>query len=262
MCFSINFKFNLMKKLLMFTLIAFSVTKLWSQDPFLFEEQKPVEDRNFRIPLIGETAPSFIAQSTNGEIKFPDDYGRNWKILFSHPQDFTPVCTTELLELANLQSQFDKLGVKVVAISTDRLTTHEQWKKAMESLMYKDRQAVKIEFPLVADEDLAVSKEYGMIHPETNTTRSVRGVFIIDPDNVIQAIYFYPMSVGRNTDELVRMVTALERTHSDKVMTPANWKAGDDVLVPTIPKATATKEELASEGLYNLSWFMWYKKAN
>src|SRR5512140_2081225 len=205
-----------MKKLLIICVMVFSVTKLWSQDPFLFDPSKPAEDRNFRVPLIGERAPSFKAETTNGEIKFPDDYGKSWKILFSHPQDFTPVCTTELLEFANLQSQFEKLGVKLVAVSTDQLSTHEQWKKAMESLVYKDRSNVKIDFPMVADEDLAVSKKYGMIHSSSNTTKDVRGVFIIDPDNIIQAIYFYPMQVGRNIDELVRMVTALERTHSDK----------------------------------------------
>jgi peroxiredoxin (alkyl hydroperoxide reductase subunit C) len=131
----------------------------------------------------------------------------------------------------------------------------------MEGLRYKDRQPVKIEFPLVADEDLSVSKEYGMIHAATNTTRDVRGVFIIDPDNVIQAIYFYPMAVGRSINELLRTVTALEMTRSEKVMTPANWKAGDDVLIPTIPDAFATSSKLASEGIYNLSWWMWYKKA-
>jgi peroxiredoxin 2/4 len=250
-----------MKKLIFFMLFVFSLTKLWSQDPFLFEQQKPVEDRNFRIPLIGETAPSFTAQSTNGELKFPADFGRSWKILFSHPQDFTPVCTTEILELANLQEDFNKLGVKLVAVSTDRLNTHEQWKKAMESLVYKDRKSLKIDFPLVDDADLAISKKYGMIHSASNTTRDVRGVYIIDPDNIIQAVYFYPISVGRNTDELVRMVTALERTHQDKVLTPANWRAGEDVMVPTIPKVNSTSEELASQGLYNLTWFMWYKKA-
>ena len=250
-----------MKKLIIIMLLVFTVTKLWSQDPYLFEPSKPAEDRNFRIPLIGEKAPSFTAESTNGKITFPGDYGRNWKILFSHPQDFTPVCTTEILELANLQAQFDKLGVKLVAISTDALSTHEQWKKAMESLAYKDKAAMKIDFPLVDDENLTVSKAYGMIHASSNTTRDVRGVYIIDPDNIIQAIYFYSKEVGRSTDEMVRMVTALEKTRADKVLTPANWKAGDDVLVPTIPNSTATKEELASEGLYNLDWFVWYKKA-
>jgi len=249
-----------MKKLILFILVAFTMTKLWSQDPFLFEEPKTTEPKN--IPLIGDNAPAFTAQSTNGEVKFPGDYGRSWKILFSHPQDFTPVCTTELLELANLQDQFDKLGVKVLAISTDRLTTHEQWKKAMEGLSYKNRKPVSIDFPLVADEDHSISKQYGMISTSSETTKDVRGVFIIDPDNVIQAVYFYPITVGRNTDELVRMVTALEKTKSEQVMTPANWKEGDDVLVHTIPNSTASKEELSHEGLYNLAWFMWYKKEN
>jgi peroxiredoxin 2/4 len=260
---SINFICTTMKKLMFFILLAFSMTKLWSQDPYAYpwEEPKPVEDRNFRIPLIGETAPSFTAESTNGEITFPDIYGRNWKVLFSHPQDFTPVCTTELLELANLQDQFDKLGVKIVAVSTDRLDTHEQWKKAMEGLIYKDRKSVKIDFPIVADENLSVSKKYGMIHSATNTTRDVRGVYIIDPDNIIQAIYFYPKNVGRNTDELIRMITALQKSSDEHVMTPANWKAGDDVLIPTIPKADASAQELAEEGFYNLAWFVWYKKA-
>jgi len=251
-----------MKKMLLILLIAFSVTKLWSQYNVEFETKKPVEDRNFRIPLIGEKAPSFTAYSTNGEVRFPEDYGRNWKILFSHPQDFTPVCTTEILELANLQSEFNKMGVMLISISTDPLDTHRQWKSAMESLVYKDREAVKINFPLVDDENLVISKKYGMIHSASNTTRDVRGVFIIDPDNIIQAIYFYPKAVGRNTDELIRVITALQKTSSEKVMTPANWKAGEDVLVPSIPNSTATTAELASHGLYNLAWFVWYKKAN
>lgn len=249
-----------MKKLILFILIASAALTAWSQDPFAIEEPPPPENRNFRIPLIGEDAPSFKAQSTNGEINFPADFGKSWKIIFSHPQDFTPVCTTELIELAKLEDQFSKMNVKVLAISTDKLSTHEQWKKAMESLMYKDSKPVKIDFPIIADESLDVSKKYGMIHPESNTTRDVRGVFIIDPENKVQAIYFYPKQVGRNTDELLRMVTALEKTSTDKVLTPANWKAGEDVLVPTIPNAFATDEQLASEGLYNKAWFMWFKK--
>jgi peroxiredoxin 2/4 len=251
-----------MKKILFFVLIFFSATHLWSQDESLNKPQKQVEDRNFRTPLIGEKAPSFTAESTKGEINFPEDYGHHWKILFSHPQDFTPVCTTELLELAYLQSEFDKLGIKIVTISTDKLDTHVQWKKAMEELAYKDRKPIKIEFPLVADENLAVSKKYGMIHAETNTTKDVRGVFIIDPDNVIQASFFYPKSVGRNTAELVRLVSALQKTSKDNVMTPADWKTGDDVLVPAIPNSTASDKDLASSGLYKLTWFVWFKKAN
>jgi len=251
-----------MKKIILFITVNFFVFQLHAQDASMQSSQEATkEDRNFRIPLIGESAPSFTAESTNGTINFPVDFGRKWKILFSHPQDFTPVCSTEILELASLQEEFDKLGAKLIVVSTDALETHEQWKKAMESLAYKDREAVKIEFPLVDDADLSVSKKYGMIHAATNSTRDVRGVFIISPDNVIKAIYFYPMSVGRSTDELLRMVTALERTSADNVMTPANWKAGDDVMVPTIPRADASKDELANEGIYNLNWFMWYKKA-
>lgn len=247
-----------MKKILICVVFAFSVTHLWSQD----QDEKPPEDRNFRIPLIGENAPAFTAESTNGVVHFPGDFGHNWKILFSHPQDFTPVCTSEILELANLQPEFDKLGVKIAVISTDPVDTHKQWKKAMEGLNYKDRPSVKINFPIIDDENLTASKEYGMIHSATNTTRDVRGVFIIDPDNVVQAIYFYPVKVGRSTDELVRTITALQTTASANVCTPANWKGGNDVLIPYNPNPEVNKPESTPDGYYKLAWFMWYKKAN
>jgi peroxiredoxin (alkyl hydroperoxide reductase subunit C) len=252
-----------MKKLFLFFVIAISSTQLWSQDMNkTMNQTNPSEDRNFRIPLIGEKAPSFTAQSTNGTINFPDDFGHNWKILFSHPKDFTPVCSTEIMELAHLQDQFDKLGVKLVVVSTDKLDTHVQWKKALEMLKLDDRDLVKIKFPLVDDENIAVSKLYGMIHSETNSTRSVRGVFIIDPNNIIQAIYFYPMNVGRSTDELVRMITALQISAKDKVLTPANWKEGKDVLVRTPPKTDSNSSSTEVAGYYNPAWFLWYKKSN
>jgi len=251
-----------MRKLILSILVASAVINVWAQDPLLFEKPAIEEGGENRIPLIEEPAPSFVAQSTEGEIKFPEDYGKHWKILFSHPQDFTPVCTTELLELAGIQDKFDKLDVKIVALSTDPLSTHEQWKKAMEELSYKNNKPVKIQFPLIEDESLTVSRKYGMLHTESNSPKNVRGVFVIDPDNIIQAIYFYPNAVGRNTDELLRMVTALEKTRSENIMTPANWNAGDDVLIRTIPKTGVSEEELASQGLYALDWFLWYKKAN
>ena len=252
-----------MKKLFLFFVITLSYTQLWSQDTNkTMNQTDPSEDRNFRIPLIGEKAPSFTAQSTNGTINFPDDFGHNWKILFSHPKDFTPVCSTEIMELAHLQDQFDKLGVKLVVVSTDKLETHVQWKKALEMVKLDDRGMVKIKFPLVDDENIAVSKLYGMIHSETNSTRSVRGVFIIDPNNIIQAIYFYPMNIGRNTDELVRMITALQISAKDKVLTPANWKEGKDVLVRTPPKTVDNSSTSEVAGYYNPAWFLWYKKSN
>jgi peroxiredoxin 2/4 len=246
-----------MKKVLMFLMIVLPVTMLSAQ------EQAQKESRNFRIPLIGEKAPSFTAEATTGTVNFPADYGRNWKVLFSHPQDFTPVCSSEILELANLQSEFDKLGVKLVVLSADPLNTHNDWKKALETLSYKGRTPVKIKFPLVDDQNLVVSKMYGMIHAPSNTTRDVRGVFIIDPDNTIQAIYFYPNKVGRSTDELIRTITALQLVARDNVLTPADWKAGNDVLIPYLPKAGDDKKASANTGdIYNVAWFMTYKKLN
>jgi peroxiredoxin (alkyl hydroperoxide reductase subunit C) len=251
-----------MKKILLFIVAGLIVTNLWSQSESMSSSQSNTkEDRNFRIPLIGESAPSFTAESTNGTINFPADFGRKWKILFSHPQDFTPVCTTEILELATLQDEFNKLGIKLVVVSTDALDTHVQWKKSMESLNLNNTGNVKIKFPLVDDNNLVISKKYGMIHPASNTTKSVRGVFIIDPDNIIQAIYFYPKSVGRSTDELLRMVTALQTTSSGKVLTPVNWKAGNDLLVPIPPKTDQTGKPIVPEGFYSPVWYLWYKKS-
>jgi peroxiredoxin 2/4 len=241
-----------MKKVFFIVLVVFSVTRIGAQ------EKK--EDRNFRIPLIGEKAPSFTAESTTGTVNFPADYGRNWKILFSHPQDFTPVCSSEILELANLQSEFDKLGVKLVVLSADNVGTHYSWKKALEELSYKGRNPVKIKFPLVDDKSLTVSKMYGMVHPSSNTNRDIRGVYIIDPDNTIQAINFYPVTVGRNTEELLRVVAALQTVAKNKVLTPADWKAGNDVFVPYLPKAGDDKTPAATNDTYSISWFMTYRK--
>lgn len=242
-----------MKKFFMIVLVVFSVNQLWAQET--------KEDRNFRIPLIGETSPSFTANATTGTVNFPADYGRNWKILFAHPQDFTPVCSSELLELANHQSEFDKLGVKLVVLSADPVSTHKEWQKALEEINFKDRGKVKIKFPLVDDENLAVSKMYGMIHPKSNSTRDVRGVYIVNPDNIIQAIYFYPVNVGRSTEEILRTVTALQTVAKSNVMTPADWKAGNDVLIPYLPSAGSDKKAPAeTKDIYSISWFMTYKK--
>jgi peroxiredoxin (alkyl hydroperoxide reductase subunit C) len=166
------------------------------------------------------------------------------------------------LELANLQNEFDKLGVKLVVLSTDPLATHVQWKKALEEIKFKGRAPVKIKFPLVDDETLKVSKMYGMIHSSSNTTKDVRGVFIVDPDDVVQAIYFYPENVGRSTEELVRTVTALKTTYKEKVLTPADWKAGNDVLFPYLPKPGDTKAAGNPGDFYDVAWFMVYKKLN
>lgn len=216
------------------------------------------------IPLIGDEAPAFTAESTNGTINFPDDYGKNWKILFSHPLDFTPVCTSELLEIAYMQDEFDELGVNLVVVSTDDLESHENWKKSMESLTYKGRETVKIKYPLVDDLNKVIAREYGMIHDSHNTTEYVRGVFIIDPDNKVRAIAFNPMEIGRNIDEIKRMVVALQTSDSEMVYTPANWEEGDDVVVPFVKTGDEGSSKVFSQNdpsLYQVSWYMTMKKA-
>jgi len=256
-----------MKKNLFLLVFALSLTQIFAQSASKSSSNSK-EDRNYRIPLIGEQAPAFTAETTNGTLNFPSDFGRKWKILFSHPQDFTPVCSSEILELAHLQSQLDKMDIKIAVLSTDPVETHLQWKKSLESLNLNGQGNVKINFPLIGDDDIKIAKLYGMIHPETNSTRSVRGVFIIDPDNVIQAIYFYPMNVGRNTDEILRTVAALETTAKEStavshVLTPVNWSPGKDLLVSIPPKAEASKSATeVPEGYYSPVWYMWYKKAS
>jgi peroxiredoxin (alkyl hydroperoxide reductase subunit C) len=238
-----------------------SITKLFKPDRSLSKSLRKTGSRNFRIPLIGEEAPSFTAESTTGTINFPSDYGRNWKIILSHPADFTPVCSTEIIELANLQSEFEELGVRLLVVSTDPLETHKQWQKALEKIDYKNYPRQKINFPIVDDTSLVIAKRYGMIHLESDSNRDVRGVFIIDPDDKIRAEYFYPQEVGRNMNEIIRTIIALQTTDRNKVMTPANWKTGHDVLVPFPLKADMSLMNNKSGEYYQLSWFMIFKKS-
>jgi peroxiredoxin (alkyl hydroperoxide reductase subunit C) len=215
-----------------------------------------------RIPLIGETAPSFTAESTNGQISFPDNNNSKWTILFSHPSDFTPVCSSELLELAALQGDFEKLNTRLMVISTDAVSSHIEWIKSLETLKYKGREPLKIKFPLISDKDMVISRKYGMIHSHSSTTKDVRGVFIIDPEDQIQAIFFYPMNVGRNLDEIKRTLIALQTSEKNNVLMPANWNPGQDVLIQS-PKTSADADKLLkqkSADLQYVSWYMWLKK--
>jgi peroxiredoxin 2/4 len=216
-----------------------------------------------QIPLIGSKAPSFTAESTQGKITFPDDYGKNWKILFSHPQDFTPVCSSELLELAYMHNKFEKLGVKMAVISTDNIEQHNSWVQYLEEVDYKGRGNQQIKFPLFEDVNAKISKKYGMLHKPASTSKDIRGVFVIDGDNVVRSINFYPMEVGRNIDEIERIVIALQTTDNAEVLTPANWNKGDDLIVPYFPY---TNEELVQnpeleKKYYNVGNRIWFKKA-
>jgi len=239
----------------------FSLEKLFMLEGSIAKPRRKTEGRNFRIPLIGEQAPSFTAESTAGTINFPFDFGSNWKIILSHPMDFTPVCSTELIEIARLQDEFEKLGVRIFVVSTDPLETHKQWKKVLEQIEYKEYPRQKINFPILDDSNLVIAKLYGMIHLETDNNRDVRGVFIIDPDNKIRAEFFYPQEVGRNMNELLRTVIALQTTDRNKVMTPANWNAGNDVLVPFPLKADMSAMNKDSGEYYQVAWFLIFKKS-
>ena len=235
-------------------MMLFLAGNLWAQDK-----------SGSSIPMIGDDAPSFTAQTTSGELNFPSDYGRKWKIIFSHPRDFTPVCSSEVLTLSHMQNDFEKLNVKLVIISTDDLEKHNMWKKSMEETAFRKMEPVKINFPLVDDSKLSVSKQYGMLHQSASTTKDVRGVFIVNPENKIAAIYFYPMNIGRNMDEIKRTLIALQTASgkgNDRYLMPANWQVGDDVLVPQFPYTEKQLKENPDLKLsyYNVGSYMWFKK--
>lgn len=184
---------------------------------------------------LGDKAPDFTAKTSEGEINFYEYLGEGWGVLFSHPADYTPVCTTELGTVAKYKNEFDKRNTKVLALSVDPLDKHEGWIKDI-----NETQNTTVNFPLIADEDRKVSTLYDMIHPNASETFTVRSVYVIGPDKTIKLIITYPASTGRNFDELLRVIDSLQLTAYHKVATPANWKHGEDVVVsPSIPTEEA-----------------------
>jgi len=175
---------------------------------------------------LNDDAPNFIAESTEGKIDFHLWLNKSWAIFFSHPKDFTPVCTTELGVVAKLKPEFDKRNVKVIGLSVDGLDNHDKWVNDI-----KETQGYKPNFPIIADENRKVSDLYGMIHPKANDTLTVRSVFVIGPDKKVKLILTYPASAGRNFDEILRVIDSLQLTANYKVATPANWKRGEDVII-------------------------------
>ncbi len=184
---------------------------------------------------LGDTAPDFTAQTTEGEIHFHDWLGGGWGVLFSHPADFTPVCTTELGAVAKLKPEFQKRNVKVAGLSVDPLKDHEAWSKDI-----AETQGTALNFPLIADPDRTVSELYDMIHPKADATLTVRSVFVIGPDKKVKLMLTYPASTGRNFDELLRVIDSLQLTAEYQVATPANWSEGEDcIIVPAVSNAEA-----------------------
>jgi peroxiredoxin 2/4 len=212
------------------------------------------------IPMIGSIAPAFKAPSTNGPVTFPDDFGNGWKILFAHPRDFTPVCSSEILELAYRQDEFKAMGAHIIIISVDRMASHKSWKAELEAIAYKGRNPTKIDFHFVVDSSAVIVHSYGMIDSR-KAGQSIRGVFFIDPQNEIRAFYFYPNEVGRNTDEILRTLQALQAQYiRENTVMPANWQPGDDVMIPILTKED--KEELQSTDskIHYINWYMIYRK--
>ena len=215
-----------------------------------------------RMPLIGEPAPAFTAVTTQGNINFPEDYAGKWVILFSHPADFTPVCTTEFMTFASMTDEFKALNTELVGLSVDSLYAHIAWLRKIQELEWNGMKNVEVKFPLIEDIRMDVAKKYGMIQPGQSNTQAVRAVFVIDPEGKIRTILYYPLSMVRNFDEIKRIILALQKADKDKVATPANWRPGDDTIVPTAGSCGTAKERMESKAddQYCLDWFMCFKR--
>ncbi len=215
-----------------------------------------------RMPLIGDKAPAFHAVTTQGEINFPEDYKGKWVILFSHPADFTPVCTTEFMTFASMAGEFEAMNTQLVGLSVDSLYAHIAWLRRIQELEWKDKKHVEVKFPLIEDIRMDIARQYGMIQPGQSNTQAVRAVFVIDPEGKIRLILYYPLSTGRNFDEIKRVIQALQKADADAVATPADWRPGDDVIVPTAGSCGVAKERMAStdEDQYCLDWFMCFRR--
>ncbi len=191
-----------------------------------------MENDIISIPALGQEAPEFTAMTTQGKINFPRDYEGQWVIFFSHPADFTPVCTSEISTFAAMQDEFEKMGVQLVGLSVDSNSSHLAWiKEIQEKINFGNYSGQPIRFPIVADIQGEIARQYGMIHQNMSDTKTVRAVFIIDPQSKIRTILYYPQSTGRNFAEIKRIVKALQTTDEYDVSTPADWQTGDDVLL-------------------------------
>lgn len=222
------------------------------------EEQKQVVS----MPRIGDPAPAFKAITTQGEINFPADYKGEWVILFSHPADFTPVCTSEFMTFASMEKQFDQANCKLVGLSVDGLYSHIAWLRTIkEKIEYKEMKDVEVKFPLIEDITMNVANLYGMIQPGEATTKAVRAVFFIDPKGMIRTIIYYPLSLGRNFDELYRVLIALQTADEFSIATPADWRPGDDVIVPPAGSCGTAKDRMeGKEEMKCYDWFFCTKK--
>lgn len=223
------------------------------------------EEKVYAMPMIGDRAPEFRSMTTMGKVNFPEDYKGHWVILFSHPADFTPVCTTEFITFARMADQFEALNCKLLGLSIDSVHSHLAWAKSIENIDWKGEGCVKIPFPIIADISMSVAKKYGMLQTIAKT-QTVRAVFVIDPEGIIRTILYYPMSTGRNFDELIRILQSLQTHDEHHVSTPADWRPGDPVVMPA-PLTLEVAEDRMKEAEDNpdmeiYDWYLGFKKVD
>ncbi len=226
-------------------------------------EQNNQEIKVVSMPRIGDKAPEFKAVTTQGEINYPSDYKGKWSILFSHPADFTPVCTSEFMTFAHMEQKFNDAGCELIGLSIDGLYSHIAWLRTIkEKIEYKGMKNIEVKFPLIEDITMEVAEKYGMIMPGEDSTKAVRAVFFVDPQGIIRTIIYYPLSLGRNFDELYRVLIGLKTADEFGVATPADWQPGDDVIVPTAGSCGTAKERMESddEEMDCKDWFFCTKK--
>lgn len=221
-----------------------------------------MDEQVYAMPRIGEKAPEFKAVTTQGEINFPSDYKGSWVILFSHPADFTPVCTSEFMTFSTMEKDFNKANCKLVGLSVDGLYSHIAWLRTIkEKIEYKGMKNVEVMFPLIEDITMEVARKYGMMMPGESSTKAVRAVFVIDPQGVVRTVLYYPLSLGRNFAEIYRIVIGLQAADAFNIATPADWQPGDDVIVPTAGSCGVAKERMESKDeMHCYDWFFCTKK--
>lgn len=222
-----------------------------------------MQEQAYVMPRIGEQAPSFTAMTTQGKINFPEDYKGKWKILFSHPADFTPVCTSEFMTFGKMADEFEALNCQLVGLSVDGLFSHIAWLRTIkEKIEYKGMKNIEVRFPLIDDVSMQVARKYGMIQPNESATSAVRAVFFIDPQDKIRTIIYYPLSLGRNFDEIKRVLIGLQTVDNFSVALPADWRPGDEVIVPPAGSCGLAKERMESSDtdMHCYDWFFCTRK--
>ncbi|MCR4715927.1 MAG: peroxiredoxin [Lachnospiraceae bacterium] len=213
------------------------------------------------MPMIGDVAPSFRSMTTKGKINFPEDYKGKWVVFFSHPADFTPVCTTEFIALSKRCEEFKEINTELLGLSIDSVHSHLAWAKSIENIDWKGEGKEVLKFPIVADISMKVAKKYGMLQTVAKT-QTVRAVFIIDPESIVRAILYYPMSTGRNIDEIKRIILSLQKHDAEDVATPANWNPGDDVVMgaPLTLEEAEARVKNADDSIIPYDWYLTAKK--